>query len=182
MKNFILNLGNNIDRASSLKEKMLNAMSKYPFFKWHGIDTDEDRRYSVAYAGTGDYLTFGLNNEAYFAAINKRYFKPETPNVMFSKNRFVRYDEKPYIYSQDNFYTALSNIAAHAKAVNDYLEDPGYDYKINGVPVRVYSSFIQIGSQIIPFKNYSPYLFKLKEEERMDIFKIVIKMNTEFDF
>lgn len=182
MKNFILNLGNNIDRASSLKEKMLNAMSRYPFFKWHGVDTEEDPRFSVAYAGTGDYLTFGVNPDAYFAAINKRYFQQRTPNVMFSGKRFVSYDEQPIIYSQDKFYTALSNIAAHAEAVNNYLADPGYDYKINGVPVRVYSSFIQVGTQIIPFKNYNSYILNLREEERITIFKIVVEINNIFEF
>lgn len=182
MKNFILNLGNNIDRASSLKEKMLKAMSKYPFFKWHGIDTDEDPRYSVAYAGTNDYLTFGVHPNAHFAAINRRYFKQETPNVMFSKNRFVNYEDIPTVYTSDKFYTAISKIAEHAEAVKNYLEDPGYDYKINGVPVRVYSSFIQVGTQIIPLKNYNSYLLNLREEERINIFKIVIKINEDLGF
>jgi len=173
MKQFILGLGKHNDNGT-LKSKIMNKIaSTYPFMKWHGIHTEEDPAVSVAYAGPGDYLTFGIRPDAHFAAINKKYYRP---TAAYFDPADCRYVKVPKYNADTELDLAMMRLAAYAKFVEENEEDRGYDYTYNGLPVRFYPNFVQIGTTIIPLKEYKPVLSTLDPT----IINIIINIsNTE---
>ena len=56
-----------------------------------------------------------------------------------------------------------------------------YDFEIDGIPVKIYQKFIQVGYDIIPLNNYSGYFANLKDEEKKEtIFNIIVNINNNF--
>src|SRR5574344_12892 len=155
MEQFTIKLGKRND-GGSLKSKIMNkSANTYPFMKWNGIHTKEDPAVSVQYAGPGDHLTFGINPSAHFAAINRKYYRP---TACFISPTDCRYLKVPSYNADTELDLAMARLERYAKSIKDYEEDRGYDYTYMGLPVSIHQNFIQIGTNIIPLKNYRPIL------------------------
>jgi hypothetical protein len=167
MKQFTITLPKkNIDPKGTLKSRILHEVAtKFPFLKWHGIDTPEDEMSSISFAGPGDKLIFGLNPDAEFAALN-------CP----CKNCPLLNGIRNYNLPQD-LDLALYRLHKYAAEVKNN-DDKGYDFLIGNTPVRIYQKFIQIGNTVIPFED--PYKFlKYKDEaDQITIIDILINVSN----
>lgn len=187
IKQFVVGLPSKVqDSAGALKSKIMNTIAeKYPFLSWHGIDCEECPLNSVNYAGPEDYLTFGINKDAHFAALNKRFFKPTYCNKCTYNSIPLELD--PNYAGVPKFYNAATQLDEamyrlheYAKFVKSEQENKGFDFKYLGQPVKIYPNFIQIGYTIIPFDNYRMHFNSFENSQRQNIVNIIIKIsNTE---
>lgn len=59
-----------------------------------------------------------------------------------------------------------------------YLNNPTYDFLIGDTPVKIFSTFIQIGADIIPINTTESYFNTLKEETKEKIYLISMEINA----
>lgn len=59
-----------------------------------------------------------------------------------------------------------------------YLNDPIYDFKIGGIPVKVFGNYIQVGSKILPKYATSNDFMSFGKEERTVIYNISLEINS----
>lgn len=173
MKQFTITLPNNkIDNNGSLKARILQAAAeKLPFAKWHGVNTKSCPLFDVEYAGPKDKLTFGLNKNAHFAALNKRFWN-EGKAFVITPIANKSFNVKNY-NADSELDKALLRIQEYADFLEDKERDPGYDFMFMGQPVRIYQKFIQIGNNIIPTTNTAFF----KREENKPIINIIVNIS-----
>jgi hypothetical protein len=164
-----------IDPKGSLKSRILQAAAKkLPFAKWHGIDTPSNPLFDVEYAGPKDKLCFGLNSNAGFSALNKRFWdnkKEDVYYIPFLANK----SSKPKNYNAfDQLDLALKRLQEYADFLEDKERDPGYDFLYFGQPVRVYQKFIQVGNDIIPTSDLNFF----KREEQTPIINLIVNISN----
>lgn len=179
MKSFTINLPKyNLDNKGTVKNRIMKAIEeKLPFAKWHGIHTPENKDLSVAYAGPEDYLCITpLKDNVYFHALSKKFFNPckkcmaKCPyaNCMLNLNNYDGLTE---------FDLALRKINAYAKWLEEQEEDPGYDFLYDGMPVRIYQNFIQIGNSIFALKDIAASLNRFKKEKKDKLINVIINIS-----
>ena len=180
MKSFTIRLPhNNIDNNGTVKNRIMKAIQeKLPFAKWHGIHTEEDENYSVAFAGPKDYL--GITNfkdTTLFHALNKKFFNPKKKcsyvTCPFANGTFElrNYD------ALTEFDLAMRKINAYADWLAEQEKDPGYDFIYMGQPVRIYQNFIQIGNTILPLNDITASLNRFREEKKENFINIIINIS-----
>lgn len=178
MKSFTIQIPNrNVDNNGTIKQRILKEVAtKFPFLKWHGIHTPETEEESVSYAGPGDLLAFGINRNAHFSALNKKFNKCKNCPCYFCETA----DDGFYADTYDGiseFDLALHRLAKYAKWVEEQEKDPGYDFLYADQPVRIYQKFIQIGNTIIPMNNPYSILNRFKEEKKNNIINIIVNVS-----
>lgn len=137
-------------------------------FPWLTIDgIDEPKTYSgVQYAGPDSVLTFGTS----------KYHNVSWSDLSLDKIK----DKGIAIYSLNTWGLFLDRLENYAKNNHPLYflcdkegEDKlGYDYKLNDQPVKIYDNFIQIGSDIIPRKQF------MKKPEPKTTFIMSVLMKT----
>lgn len=169
----------NLDNNGTVKNRIMNAIQeKLPFAKWHGIHTKENPEFSIAYAGPKDYLGItNLGNNAYFHALNKKFFNPckkcsccscPFANDTFALNNYDSFTE---------FDLAMRKINKYAEWLKEQEEDPGYDFIYEGQPVRIYQNFIQIGNLILALNDINSSLNRFKKDKKDNIINIIINIS-----
>lgn len=166
------------DNKGTIKNKILNEINRrYPFFDWH-MDDDEPQ-YSVEYAGPGDMLVLGKPGIC-FSALNKRFWTRDTADFDLIRygNNLVEQSKRKY-NAETDLDIAMCNLREYAKAIKEYTEDKGYDFKFMGMPCRIYDHFIQIGSNIIPYDDYTTYFDHIRtEKKKEEIMNIILNIST----
>lgn len=129
------------DPKGSFKKAILNQLSNnYPHLTIDGIDYP-DTGLGIRYAGPKDCITFGSSNYHDVSWTNE-----DIKNVM---------DEMP-VYTPENWFAFTKKLEKFANGEEDeYLKKKGYDFTLNGEPVKVYDNFIQVGYRIIPRNTYN---------------------------
>lgn len=155
----------NRDNNGTIKNKILKEIAnRYPFFKWH---TDEkEPEFSVEYAGPKDILVFGNPNMHLFA-LNKRFWDNSKYNkdIMEYANTLVEQSNRTYD-AETELDIAMFKLKKYAETIKSYEEDKGYDFTYMGMPCRIYDTFIQIGSNIIPYRGYSPLINRIVNQNK----------------
>lgn len=59
-----------------------------------------------------------------------------------------------------------------------YSNHSSYDFKINGVPVKIHGNYIQVGSQIIPKFTTTKYFNSIPKKDRIMIYSISMSINA----
>lgn len=174
----ITNPHKNIDNNGTLKSRILKEIAnKLPFAKWHGIHTEEDPKYSIAFAGPEDELHFNFNEPIHFSALNKRFFTPKTKctccDCPFANSKL----NLNYYDGFTDFDLAMRRIQKYIKHMIELEEDPGYDFLWGDTPVRIYQNFIQIGNSIVPMNDPYATLNRLSNRSKENIINIIINVS-----
>lgn len=134
-------------------------------------------------------LTEKKNNKSYIdSLIDNAYdnipwlrgFKTKKTTLVDLSDLFTY--EKPDYTLLDISPLAL-NLAWNKAATNlyeilYYAENPTYDFKIGGVPVKVFGNYIQIGSKILPKYTTSSMFSNMTKEEKVIIYNISLEINS----
>lgn len=178
MKQFTLGFpSENVDKNNTFKSKFMKAIAeKFPFAKWH--NNENDKLHSVDYIGPKDRLIFTLDEKPYISAFNRRFWNPQNLNDI--KELFYPRPYKVKHYDYVDINEAMYTLRKYADEYYDYLRDRGYDYMLNGQPVRVYQNFVQIGNTIIPF-NLDNYNFLLSPKYK-ETTNIIINLYKDCNF
>lgn len=175
MKTFTIGLPNkHVDNKGTFKTNILKAIAEqFPFFKWNQNEDEKD--FNLRYVGPSDRLIFDFtDNKPKFYAFNKRFWNP-------FKTYKTNTDNTEH-YTPYDLTIAMHKLRKYAAQYNDYLKDPGYDYLTEeGLPVRIYQNFIQIGDHIIPFKNHGFYSFSPKKKEDTKIVNIIMNIYNNIE-
>ena len=79
---------------------------------------------------------------------------------------------------EKTFDEAMEQLQIIADRIREKKVDE-YDFKIDGIPVKIYQKFIQIGYSIIPFDNYTNYFDSITSEKRKEtIHNIVLNITN----
>lgn len=82
--------------------------------------------------------------------------------------------EDAKLHDQRIFENAILNLHEYAEYLRKQ-KSKYYDFKIAGIPVKFYDNFVQVGSYIIPFKDYENYFERIKSPKQK---KTIISMLT----
>lgn len=166
------------DSKGAIKNKILNEINRrYPFFDWHM--NDDEPQYSVEHAGPGDMLVIGKPGIC-FSALNKRFWVRDTADFDLIRygNNLVEQSKRNYDAETD-LDVAMYNLREYAKAIKEYTEDKGYDFRFMGMSCKIYDHFIQIGSNIIPYNGYNNYFNRIRTEKRKEeIINVIFSINN----
>lgn len=158
MKSFTITLPNKkADARGVYKQYLLNQLNNsYPELTIDGIDGPETET-SYQYIGPGERVGFGCN-----------------PRYHVSKCMC------PFNNNCCN-YNLATDFERALKKLHDYAEmrnlPRGYDYKIGGLPVREYDSYVQVGNTIIPKRNNIYCLENLSPYQRKFVLNFIMVVN-----
>lgn len=134
-------------------------------------------------------LTKGTNNKGYIdSLIDNAYDKiPWLRGLKSKKTTLVDLSdlftyEKPDYTLLDVSPLAL-NLAWNKAATNlyeilYYTANPTYDFKIGGIPVKIFGNYIQVGSKILPKYTTSSIFNNMTKEEKVIIYNISLEINS----
>ncbi len=169
----------------ALKNKIVNEINRrYPLFHTSSVD-DRLKEFETE------------TQEALGGIIND--YKPCFPLFMFKhqekptycglmRNLFGGYRvTNPLAYAKKLVYDAspktncddeLEQLHQLAEKIRkQHIDD--YDFEIDGVPVKIYQKFIQVGYDIIPINNYTGFFNSLKNKEKKEnILRIIVNINN----
>lgn len=73
---------------------------------------------------------------------------------------------------------AWNKAATNLYEILYYTANPTYDFKIGGVPVKVFGNYIQVGSKILPKYTTSSMFKDMTKEEKIIIYNISLEINS----
>ena len=144
--------------------------------------------YKFNSTSTADYNSF--NND--FAKLNIDLDYKENDNDDFITNilkkinntfSWSKKNKDEYTYTILNVTPEMLNLEWNktASLLNNYdyyTDHPSYDFKINGVPVKVHGNYIQVGSRIIPKFTTTKYFNSVPKKDRIMIYSISMSINS----
>lgn len=179
IQNFIIDLNRN---NSSLKDRMINEAMR----RFKGIDFGKEKMITNPnYAQPGDYLCIGKPGHCPLSSVNFK-LADLLSGGMLRKDNYVfnggvtptdcRY-VKPNIYKfGGNIALAMYKLRKLADTLNDDSVD-NYDFIIDGKPVVVHKTFMQIGYDIIPLDNYMPIINNFSYVKQTTIISIIMELS-----
>lgn len=59
-----------------------------------------------------------------------------------------------------------------------YSNNPSYDFKIGGMPVKLHGNYVQVGSHIVPKFTSSKFFNNIPKKDRIIIYQISMNINS----
>ena len=75
-------------------------------------------------------------------------------------------------------HPVFADMVGYAANYDYYSNHSSYDFKINGVPVKIHGNYIQVGSQIIPKFTTTKYFNSIPKKDRIMIYSISMSINA----
>lgn len=144
--------------------------------------------YKFNSTSTADYSSF--NNDFAKFNIDLDYKKNDNDdfitNILKKINNTFSWSKKnkdEYTYTILNVTPEMLNLEWNkaASLLNNYdyyTDHPSYDFKINGIPVKVHGNYIQVGSRIIPKFTTTKYFNSIPKKDRIMIYSISMSINA----
>lgn len=134
------------------------------------------------------FITTPLKEEEPIFAPNKFAFLNNIYNNLFSRGKIA----SPLIYAKTLVEDSKSHEQRRLESAMDTLkyyanfikgtENADYDYKINGIPVKWYDKFVQVGSYIIPFYEKPNYFEGIKNKKTKEtVFNLLFTISETIE-